>query len=490
MTHMGYWGDKTIPEEKKEEFVSRTLHVLQQGGMFRKETVRLYEKEVTLLDPVAADEAGMAVFSHNYYEERDYETAGFDVEQAFLITQGVGATVFNWVLRATHVLREFYAEGTGIAWSHNGPFHAAVYIRWLNHLFREQYTNQRVANLWEIYQLLPEDQKDFNLFSLYSKEDTGCVPFSDVVKYSLFAADISITELVDRMTGSVEEEESDSISVSDGVLVFFKALQRFYQMPEKSVGEKVDRLVEILTWKRVPDDFTEHCDKEEWPIVLMGALLPREIVVKCVAEVFDIDAMAALQTWGKKVPSYDDGWTGIRAPFQPLPPMDTASFLTAAYSGGLALESDDNGFRITDDDRAFYWEEEGDVQFSEKMLDWMKALRDEMQTIRERDNRMDAVDCQKLLVEALVQANDIFGHIYCFKNVFYDFMARANHPDVQVAVVLLKELVDRNSQERLKYPGDNRWFRENRYQRQDRLEVKRYLAILGNLNLRRNAFAF
>ena len=50
-TFLGYFGDQTIPEDKREEFTQRVLTILDQGGMLDLEDVSLFGKRVWLLKP-------------------------------------------------------------------------------------------------------------------------------------------------------------------------------------------------------------------------------------------------------------------------------------------------------------------------------------------------------------------------------------------------------------------------------------------------------
>ncbi len=40
-TFLGYFGDQTIPEDKREEFNQRVLTILDQGGMMDQEMISL-----------------------------------------------------------------------------------------------------------------------------------------------------------------------------------------------------------------------------------------------------------------------------------------------------------------------------------------------------------------------------------------------------------------------------------------------------------------
>ena len=51
-TYLGYFGDRTIPVDKREEFTRRVLTILDQGGMMDLEEVSMFGKKIWLLKPV------------------------------------------------------------------------------------------------------------------------------------------------------------------------------------------------------------------------------------------------------------------------------------------------------------------------------------------------------------------------------------------------------------------------------------------------------
>ena len=67
-TFAGYYGDRSVPLELREEFSTRVLTILREGGMMRIEPINLYDKSIYLLSPLKANEKGDILFSYNYFE--------------------------------------------------------------------------------------------------------------------------------------------------------------------------------------------------------------------------------------------------------------------------------------------------------------------------------------------------------------------------------------------------------------------------------------
>ena len=141
---------------------------------------------------------------------------------------------------------------------------------------------------------------------------------------------------------------------------------------------------------------------------------------------------------------------------------------------------------FTDDDRAYLWRPGGDIHLSQGMMQWLAELRAEMTDIVEK-----SVSCNtlKVMMDALDEAED-FGHLYAFREMFYDFLAHPDDPKRQAAVMLLWRMVER---EKAGLPSTEQggWFAGEKKRRcPARLRVKRFLAVLGNLELRREVFGF
>ena len=115
-TYLDYFGDPTIPEEKREEFTQRVLTILDQGGMLDLEDVSLFGKRIWLLKP-PQDLPGKDIipFCYNYFEQDSWESAGYEPVTCRFHTNKVGRRQFNLVCSAVYVLYEFYTDTFGIA---------------------------------------------------------------------------------------------------------------------------------------------------------------------------------------------------------------------------------------------------------------------------------------------------------------------------------------------------------------------------------------
>lgn len=165
-TFLGYYGDMTIPETRREEFSRRVLTILNQGGMMELEEICMFGKKICLLKPLDIQQDKPAAWIYNYFENDFWENAGYWPETCRFCTNKVGWRQFNRVCSAVYVLYEFYTGSFGIANQDDSVYDGRRIIGWLNHLFQEQYANGRVRDPWRIYQLLPEYRRDDDLLAL------------------------------------------------------------------------------------------------------------------------------------------------------------------------------------------------------------------------------------------------------------------------------------------------------------------------------------
>lgn len=145
---------------------------------------------------------------------------------------------------------------------------------------------------------------------------------------------------------------------------------------------------------------------------------------------------------------------------------------------------------FSDDDRAAFWKPCGDVCFPPEMQGWLQWIQAELLAIRSSTNKPLG---DRVMLEALMGALDRakeYGHLYAFREMFYDFAAHPDDQGRQAAVALLRQLVE-EGMAGLPPAGNGGWFdwqKKRFYPAWQRL--KRYLAVMGNLALRNAAFGF
>lgn len=146
-------------------------------------------------------------------------------------------------------------------------------------------------------------------------------------------------------------------------------------------------------------------------------------------------------------------WNLVCQPVEPVAPVDTASFL-----------------HCSDDDRAWWWQPDGNVRFSDEMNAWLAQCRSSLETLAREETAMQGTELLELLIGTLDDIQTRYRSLFAFREMFYDFMAHGESPMVQAAVRFLKQMAEQEE--------DCTVF------------LRRYLAVLGNLPLRKKVFGF
>lgn len=448
-TYLGYYGDRTIPEDKREEFTRRVLTILEQGGMMDLEEVSMFGKKIWLMKPLQIQSGQESLtFCYNYFENDIWETGGYRPGSCRFYTNKVGWRQFDLVCSAVYVLHEFYAKSFGMANRDDHIYDAREIIGWLNYLFGEHYTNSRATDLWRIYQLLPDYRKDDNLLRLLPDDAS-----MDVLGTLIYLAVTRENHEENwKQLIAVPPHGPEEITLPDCIRIAENALKSLKASDEASETQKLEQLKIVLKAgdQKASPEIPQLCRF----IGGITALLPIEVTAKLVADTFSMDftaLLAELQPYARDVMelwNYKD-----RQPPKPIPPVDTASFLGCS-----------------DDDRAWWWTPGGDVRFSDEMTAWLSQCRTELETLANQEPLLHGTEPLKLLIETLYDIQEHHRYVFAFREMFYDFVAHSDLPTVQATIQYLRQLSERE-------PDSS-------------VNLRRYLAVLGNLPLREKVLGF
>ena len=447
-TFLGYFGDQTIPEEKREEFNQRVLTIMDQGGMLDLEDVSLFGKRVWLLKPPQALPGKDTIpFCYNYFEQDSWESAGYDPTSCSFHTNKVGWRQFNLVCSAVYVLYEFYTDSFGIANEDDHVYDAWKIIGWLNYLFGSRYDNRRVSDPWRIYQLLPDYRRDDDLLSLLPV-GTSMDPLGMLIYLTVTRAG---HEAEWKQLIQFSSSEPDTVSVLDCMIGAEKALKEAVSASENPDAELLEQLTAALNTGDL-SRFAENARPQRC-FTGMATLLPVELTAKLLADAFDQDFWAMLEKLRPSDRNARSFWNLVCQPAKPVVPVDTALFL-----------------RCSDDDRAWWWRPDGNVRFSEEMNAWLAQCRSSLETLAREETVMHGAELLELLIGTLDYIQKRYRSLFAFRAMFYDFVAHCELPMVQAAVRFLKQMAEQEDD--------------------CAVSLRRYLAVLGNLTLRKKIFKF
>lgn len=132
----------TIPDNKKKEFAKRIERLFQEGGMMRIKPNILYGKRVYTIHKIKMGKSGVR-FNYNYFEENEWETAGFDKENYYVFSGKLGHEDFLEVMTAAYMLEEQYVEETTVTRLYGDNVRKREYIGWINYLFDKCYNQDK-----------------------------------------------------------------------------------------------------------------------------------------------------------------------------------------------------------------------------------------------------------------------------------------------------------------------------------------------------------
>ena len=87
----GMYGEVHVPPGSLGELTQRVLTVVQQGGMMNEETVKMFGKKISLIEPAKLDRNGQLSYNYNYFEDDIWETAGYDSRTGEVWSNKVGS---------------------------------------------------------------------------------------------------------------------------------------------------------------------------------------------------------------------------------------------------------------------------------------------------------------------------------------------------------------------------------------------------------------
>lgn len=150
-TFVGYNGDMTIPEDKKEEFTESMMKVVREGGLMEAEDINMHGKRITLLHLPEFNEKGIATFCYSYFEDTFWETGGYNKNNQELCTNKVGYQEFNWAVSAAYYLYKLYGnDPDGYVYQDNDKLDPGKSIQWINYLLDKDFKNEDGSEVFKI----------------------------------------------------------------------------------------------------------------------------------------------------------------------------------------------------------------------------------------------------------------------------------------------------------------------------------------------------
>lgn len=495
---ISYRGNTTIPEDKKELFTGQMCRILNLGGMMSTSEVKMFGCTITLLQPVEIGAGNRISFYYNYFEDRPWESAGFDTDKCYLWSGKVGDAEFSDVMSAAYMLYEVYDPEYGFAEKDGDFVTAGETIGWLNHILGTHYGIGKRANIWESIEW--DTDPDYTSRGILSQ-------LRDLIPYDYRSAaggtDLADLLYIENGTPHLSEECVLRGSYPADILKCKRVLEQYF------AAEQEDQLEKL--WKLLKMDLAKRAEEKEENIASIAELslvMPARVFVYLTAELQKLNfwkiwkgmsaevyhdenmktyASADLTAWRKKK---------LNAPVEEV---RTSTFLR---QDGLFTFDDTPeelrgkpNFYLSDADRLYWWDGSDEVEITKETDEWLQKLAQEYQNILQRkENNSDSVVGLKDFMTLLNEINEYYWRIFPFERMFYDFIEHISQKEYVAAIELIRMVADDAGNKKagkiIEKRRNGDFCSKNVIENEGRVQVKRLFATLANKKLRGKYFGF
>ena len=482
-----------IPKHKRNEFAEKIEKIFQVGGMMEIERVQLYGKKISMLRKARMHENGMD-FYYNYFEDDSWENAGFNRESCYVWSNKIGGRHFHQTVVAAYVLEELYTEGTAITMVNGEMVTSWKYVGWINYLFDEK---NHVKNFdpWKLFETIHYSEDEDIYVECY---DFGNKRYAFIGRCEIYAVlngyeeAISVYNTKDK--GELEELVLRAMEKTVEGIKFYR------NNCENDKESQLQILIEMFrAYYNTDEEINSslYAKDEKLKYILAGLFISDApaFVIKVISEIYEVE--------------FWDLWEKIR---------DVTKRKRATLYGNdgyhIVPISTEDFFGQSADDMLPYWEEGCKFEFSEELKEWFKALKEEYNNLLDTEFAIDNV--LKYIVDLLEEANENYYHIFVFYDFFQEtvenlhdkryqtlwriFDTMIHDPEMKKAgdVIFVPDEPGHES-EGLHYFGKQPKRRLSGYwdimasdkrNNKARVTFRKYMALLGNKDLRCKVFGF
>ncbi len=483
-----------IPESNREELTSKVEKVFRSGGMMDMEWINLCGKSIQTIHKVSMQEKGMNV-CYNYFEDDFWENAGYDRKECCVWSNKIGWSHFHSTIVAAYVLEELYTDGVSITMVDGDPVTSWAYVGWLNYLFGEK---NHIKNFdpWKVFEEIH--------YSLDESEeciewhDTGDRRYAFIGGCEICAVRNGYEEALD-IYNSKEKGILEKFALNE-MLSFVEKLNHYMENCGQDKKSQLQMLMKMIRIYYETDELSidKLYDKDEMLNPILTAMACSDapaFAVKVISEMYEVD--------------FWELWIQIRDVVRRK--------MVAAYGNGeyyVLPISTETFFKQSPDDMIIYWEEGCGLEFSKELQDWFEKLRIQYNNILCEEFTIDNV--LSYVVGLLEEVNDNYYNIYAFSNFFEETLENLKDKRYQTVWRMFDNMIHdpdmieagnvifvpdglKHEKEGLYYLGEQpkrrllgSWcFMEpHKKYNKARVTFRRYMALLGNNELRSRVLGF
>ena len=495
---ISYHGNRIISDDKKDLFAKQMCRILDLGGMMDISEVKMFGYTITLLKPIREMKGNEIGFYYNYFGDRPWESAGFDVDKCHLWSGKVGDEEFSDVMSAAYMLYEIYDPEYGFAEKDCNFVRVDTTIGWLNHILGTQYSIGKRANIWECieWDTDPEYGEQDTLFKLkelipyYYRKVVGGKALADLL-------------YIDGGTSHLSEENTEEGTYPADVLRCKRALEKYFEVIAEN---SLDELWALLR-KPYKDRSNETGNGIE-SIAQLSLRMPARVFAYLAAE---LQGLGFWKIWkSMSAETYQDEQMRAYASKEltawrekmlhaPVKKVKTSTYLRqdgvfAFYENPEELKGKPN-FYLSDADRLYWWDGSGEVEITKETDEWLQKLVQEYRNILQRkENNSDSVVGLKDFMTLLNEINEYYWRIFPFESMFYDFVEHISQKEYAAAITLIRMVANdaenRKAGKIIEKRRNGDFCSKNVIENEGRLQVKRLFAVLANKKLCGKYFGF
>ncbi len=449
-TFINTLGNLNIPKDKQEAFIADAKIIAEKGGLFSQSYTSIFGSRLWLLSFPSFEESAdhtYADFTYSYFEKDSWENAGIDFERTAPYSEKIGWRQFNQAVQALYFLAESYSDEPFISYndSLNRP---EMTIKWLRYALGRDISFPYRRNLWSIYELLAERDLEYygeirttanRVISDFQGDEVDSNSLLDVVIVSNGAE-----KILKEAESTPSEKPEGTLSYNDFMRIYRNTVIKFKDSSKLNEDHQVEFLLGLFTCEESERD--AYRKKEETKLIMFGtALISPVIATKIVSEIYEKD--------------FWELWKTIR---NDLTITGAVKLDKDAEDEKHEVLSTEQYFSCSTNDRLYWWGKDNDVVLSEETEKHLCQLAERHKELCGNLPEGDIMSWQKRLVNLL----SAHPKIYCFEQMFYEFIGSFHDEHYKAAVLLLEESADNEE------------------------EYRRLLAVFANRELRKHIFSF
>lgn len=471
-----------IPEKKQDEFKERIKILFQSGGMMDFQKQILLGKEIFTISPT--DFRGNYIdFTYNYYEDRQWENAGFSLKNFDVYSNKVGWSYFNWVMSAAHILQGLYSDGDFLV-IENEPiiYDEKQYISWINSLFNEHFPWKN----WDRFKVacIVREYMGENFNNDYHVLDITAKDFEEINSYEGMMSCLEMKILNNGSTWIDKYINEDGNS--DLVIYLIKSmrekLQLFKKESLKDEDEQIEDLLKGINKVMKEEDIflnKDNSNKNYENIIFRSYLFTSPVILlKCMSELYQKDFWKLFD----RVENFHR--ITDKTSNQSLPAHKLSELLD-----------------ISDDDMIFLWKQDSKIQFSKELKLWFTELK---RIFNEKLKEKNIIENPLLwIMDLLVFATENYVRIFAFESFFRESIENINNQSYLILWKIFEDMCHdekmlkngsviffNNDPKSKKLKDDWDFLDRNEIMNNSRVILKRYMALVANRELRKLVFGF